>query len=528
MGMPGVDANAKDADMGVPGSAEKSSSTGGGDDTTEFGGAMAMAQMLSSAAQQAQKPEAKQSLGGDQLQLSGSSVKKEQATREAGKFDKAAPRSPMLNQETGALIQRMSVGSNTAAEIAGLKPWSKEWVMEGNMRGRPEQKTLFGGDQRGESADAEAKLADLVRLMKASTEQTRGSEMKVPAAQGLLKQQLQGPAAVSHLPQAEMLDVSGEAIQEPATFEGSYEEAAPVAHKKQMSGDDFLSIRQGKNPEPLTLTRGMDTSTVSGAPTLTGSKNLKLVNGGFEQAAGKGIGSRPGDLAKDLDSSSSSTSVSPGVKDTLGLIHPEMNAKAGVSLNRSALPFAASAGTLQLNASVVPGTLQRNRFSSESVAGVSQGIRELKASGGGEMRLRLKPDHLGEIHLKVVTGGRTGSEVGLQIQASDDRAKKILEESMGSLKESLAGHNLTLSKVDVQIATSNNQDGQSSPNFSSQGNQNEMTGRSFSQGGQKESANTDSGRLDGLRSSIPKTASQAFTGSARSASAGSGRLDVMA
>lgn len=219
--------------------------------------------------------------------------------------------------------------------------------------------------------------------------------------------------------------------------------------------------------------------------------------------------------------------------DTLGLIHPEMNAKGGIA--KSALPFAATEGAMKLDGAVVPGSMQRNRLSSESVMGVSQGIRELKASGGGEMRLRLKPDHLGEIHLKVSAGGKVGNEIGLQIQASDERAKKILEESIGSLKEGLAGQNLSLAKLDIQISQpgssssasnsfSQQQDGQFNSQLSQQ--------QDSAQGGNRQSERGESGRPEGLRSGQAKSASQAFAGAARASSArsagGSGRLDLMA
>lgn len=98
---------------------------------------------------------------------------------------------------------------------------------------------------------------------------------------------------------------------------------------------------------------------------------------------------------------------------------------------------------------VTQGAMARDRLSSESLAGVSAGIRNLSPHGGGEIRIRLNPGSLGELHLRVMTNG---SQVRLQIHASDEKARRILESSIGSLSESLARHQLHLGAVDFTVA----------------------------------------------------------------------------
>jgi flagellar hook-length control protein FliK len=114
---------------------------------------------------------------------------------------------------------------------------------------------------------------------------------------------------------------------------------------------------------------------------------------------------------------------------------------------------------------VVSGAMAQGRLSSQSLGDIGSQIKNIGAQvpmlmvggkpvqglGGGEIRVRLKPENLGELHLKVVT---QGNQVGLQIQASDENAKRIIEESMNSLKESLSTQNLSLAKVDVSVASS--------------------------------------------------------------------------
>jgi len=500
--------------IGATGQADDSCADSIDDSSGEFGGEMAMAEMLSSSAAVAQKPQSG-SLGG-KFQLDGSSKPSAGPSREAGKFEKSAPQSPMVSEDAGALIQKMAVGSNTGAEITGLKPWSKEWVMEGGLNRHPAQKTLLGGDTRGESADASEKLASLAKLIAASSAPSDGSmpaEMATAMGTGISGGMLEGPADGT-LEGLQLAGMNPSMVE----FSNSPQKGAP-ARKKAMSGGDFLSIKQEAAPA---MVKGQS---IHGA-----SDHLKVIPGGLQAPImGQGRPESPdpvtGGKAKDQG---------PLAGDTLGLIHPELNGKGGVALSKSTLPFSVAPGTMQLNGAVVPGTMQRNRLSSESVLGVSQGIRELKASGGGEMRLRLKPDHLGELHLKVVSGGKTGSEIGLQIQASDERAKKILEESIGSLKDSLAGQSLSLNKVEVQVSAPSA--GSSSSNSFGQESRSDLFGQQFAQGDSKQSGQGNSQqsgeRMDGLRSGAStRQANQAFVGgsggSSRSASA-AGRLDVMA
>ena len=71
-----------------------------------------------------------------------------------------------------------------------------------------------------------------------------------------------------------------------------------------------------------------------------------------------------------------------------------------------------------------------------------------KAKQDGEIKIRLKPDHLGELRMNVRTDGQ---KVSLQIHAQDGNSKKIIEESLGALKDGLSNHQLLLSSVEVAV-----------------------------------------------------------------------------
>jgi hypothetical protein len=85
----------------------------------------------------------------------------------------------------------------------------------------------------------------------------------------------------------------------------------------------------------------------------------------------------------------------------------------------------------------------------EGLSTLGLGILKTSLKGGGEIRVRLRPDHLGELNIRVLA---EGNRVGLKIQASDDRAKKIIEDSLGSLRENLSFQNLNLGAVDLSVA----------------------------------------------------------------------------
>lgn len=106
---------------------------------------------------------------------------------------------------------------------------------------------------------------------------------------------------------------------------------------------------------------------------------------------------------------------------------------------------------VEMNGEVVKGAGAKDRFSSVALTSIGANIQSLRSQGGGEMKIRLKPEHLGELSLRVKT---SGNNVSLKIHASDDRAKRILEDSVGYLKENLKIQNLSLAKVDFGILQS--------------------------------------------------------------------------
>ena len=126
--------------------------------------------------------------------------------------------------------------------------------------------------------------------------------------------------------------------------------------------------------------------------------------------------------------------------------------KLGVALDTSApLISQEMKGNLHLgpvvDAPVTQGTAGKTILSHDAIHQISHQVNILgQARQDGEIKIRLKPDHLGELVMNVKS---RGNEVSIQIKTHDLEAKKIIEESIGRLKESLTIQNLQLSRMDV-------------------------------------------------------------------------------
>jgi flagellar hook-length control protein FliK len=104
---------------------------------------------------------------------------------------------------------------------------------------------------------------------------------------------------------------------------------------------------------------------------------------------------------------------------------------------------------------VTHGTAGKTILSHDTLNQITNQVNLMsKAKQDGEIKIRLKPDHLGELMMSVKTNGQ---QVSLQIKAQDHESKRIIEESLGRLKDSLATQSLDLGKVDVVTQSTQSQ-----------------------------------------------------------------------
>jgi len=467
-------------------------------------------------------------------------------------------------KEKSPLTQVPAASMKTAAAIAGLKPWSKNWVFEGveqneNLKGliptapqeglevvsdkptenavgamksplapkiSPEVIQEILSKSRGEAATRQgvsqseveefkataAKLGPelaLANLIRKREEPSSSDQLFAGVAPAKTEAfgQLPVDSRVAQVNSPVMYALPERVMGEMHTaLEGPMvkverQAAGPSAGNSALSGGEFLStlgvVRGGiQNAGQSNTESGGNSDGQFGSEM---KKNLRVIEGG----AGKG------------------KQVGPtGSHVELSGLDPQLKAQA------------ISVPTVEVTGHVTKGAMSQDRLSSEALTGISAGIRNLSPQGGGEMRIRLKPENLGELHVRVVTNGN--GNVGLQIQASDEKAKKILEESMGSLKESLASHQLSLMSVDLSVTSARNGSGlsdfNSNQNSSSGFQQDLMSSNRGNENGRSwnESSNRGSSSREtyGGSDARPALATAARTSNGNYSS--SGRLDVMA
>ena len=444
---------------------------------------------------------------------------------------------PGTGAERSPLALTSAVSMNTAAAIAGPRPWGKEWVFEG-ISPNSDIQPLFGAAPKaadlaeagkgGEAAGALAQLNDLVSQMGKTMGQAVGAEGSAQALdQSALKAVLEADAAAAQ----GQFDVAGDGdMSELATLAGPgalLEQAGkpgqskaaqavrtngPVANAS-LSGTEYLStlaaLKGGQADKGGSQT-GRESGDQQGQG-MNAKADLKVIEGGLKS---RKAGSKSDDFV-----------IQNGAAQAA-----QLGAQKGASAGAGVNPQQEVVGH------VVKGAMSQDRLSSESLNGVATGIRTLSPNGGGEMKIRLNPDHLGELHVKVVT---QGNQVGLQIQASDERARKILEESMSSLKTSLAAQHLTLGQIDLTVAQAPSQSSGDMQNQAQQGQSQQQfgdllgQGRGFDRNGSgsdrwngAEDRTTAGNGVRGAPSALNTAASRTATASRAYAQAG--RLDVRA
>ncbi|MBC7420798.1 MAG: flagellar hook-length control protein FliK [Bdellovibrio sp.] len=85
---------------------------------------------------------------------------------------------------------------------------------------------------------------------------------------------------------------------------------------------------------------------------------------------------------------------------------------------------------------------------------MSQG-KYLVTKGGGEMKISMSPEGMGEVQLRVIL---QDGKVNVEIQTQDKAVKKMIEDSLTELKSGLAAHRLSVEHVRIDTVTATNTD----------------------------------------------------------------------
>ncbi len=212
----------------------------------------------------------------------------------------------------------------------------------------------------------------------------------------------------------------------------SKDQPAKAATSK-LSTSDFLNLREiSQNATKANLVAA------ASSPALTEVAQLVPM-----QASGAVIGMKP--TAKKLDEKQNLSAALSG----LAPAHQEQQVFGKT-----------------LDATVSQANGQKPVLTAETVNQIGNQVNLLgQARQDGEIKIRLRPDHLGELQMSVRTQGQN---VSVQIKAENNEAKRIIEDSLGALREHLEGQNLSLSRIDVVVQPSGSSNlEQSQMNFDS-------------------------------------------------------------
>lgn len=117
------------------------------------------------------------------------------------------------------------------------------------------------------------------------------------------------------------------------------------------------------------------------------------------------------------------------------------------SAEKPATPLAAGTSTALVTAMMSQSDDVSMKANAQDVV---RNAQLLLRNGGGEMKMQLKPEGVGEIHLKVAV---KDGQVAVQMLTESDSAKKLLENGIEDLKTSLAQNKLHVDALKIEVGT---------------------------------------------------------------------------
>jgi flagellar hook-length control protein FliK len=119
---------------------------------------------------------------------------------------------------------------------------------------------------------------------------------------------------------------------------------------------------------------------------------------------------------------------------------------SNVGGERAATPLAAGSATSAVLAATLAG--QDGEGTSTNAQDLVRHAQMLVKNGGGEMKMQLKPEGVGDVTLKVAV---KDGQVQIQMMTETDSAKRVLESNLDDLKTSLAQHKLHVDAVKIEV-----------------------------------------------------------------------------
>lgn len=163
------------------------------------------------------------------------------------------------------------------------------------------------------------------------------------------------------------------------------------------------------------------------------------------------VGSSAETAGKDSNSSGGNRSDAKVAKTEYSSIEAAL-AASGFEVppggEKASVPLAAGTSTAAALA-----TSMLSNTEAESTGNAQELVRHaqiLMKNGGGEMKMQLKPEGIGDVTLKVSV---KDGQVAIQMLTENDSAKKLLESNLDDLKTSLAQNKLHVDAMKIEVGT---------------------------------------------------------------------------
>lgn len=271
--------------------------------------------------------------------------------------------------------------------------------------------------------------------------------VRVPSAASLAAQ----ARPKTELEQRATVDVSRMAAEE-LRKEGS-KQPAP---EKPVPGD---SARDAAHPRPA-RDAGLDRQSVPGQPRTVGSEPARDATlSGVKESTERVVRSRT-DKATMPESGAGSRAGNPHTK-TVSPAMRMMEGLAGAGAATAARTSSTSGTqpTRGLGVGTVTGAGKKAGLVRTPVAQAPRPDRSLQAQamrgiaaalkqGGGSVTLRIDPEHLGMLKVRVEV---KGSKVTASVETGSEVARRLLDEGRESLRAALEARGLTVERVDVRL-----------------------------------------------------------------------------
>lgn len=194
------------------------------------------------------------------------------------------------------------------------------------------------------------------------------------------------------------------------------------------------------NAAALKMDQAMQNSTQGSG--MAANFQAQLQAQGLQGSSGKAGGNSTGGRGKGGDTNFFVDSMGSGAASEMGKINVGQQAVPPTPSQFVGAQAAAAGGAGALIQSENKGDTQAN------IQQVMNQAQYMIKKGGGEAIVKLNPEGLGQVHLKVIL---SEGKVNVEMQTETQEAKKMLESSLTDLKSSLNTHKLAIDHVKVDV-----------------------------------------------------------------------------